>query len=126
MPLLVRRDRNHPSVVIWSICNEKLCDSSSSTNDALRLKALFHSLDPLGGRPVSANSRDNQPFPVGTSSPLDLQGIDYTTEQYNAYHARAPTHPMISSESSSAYSDRDEYGDDSSHVDGYDKKWVGR
>ena len=28
----------------------------------------------MGTRPVSANTRDKQPFPVGPGSPLDLQG----------------------------------------------------
>ena len=27
VPWLIKRDRNHPSVVIWSICNEVLCNS---------------------------------------------------------------------------------------------------
>lgn len=82
MPLLVKRDRNHPSVVIWSICNEKLCNTASSTSDAQRMKGVFHALDPLatGGRLVSANSRNGQPLPVGPSTPLDVIGIDYTTE----------------------------------------------
>ena len=52
---LVLRDRNHPSIIIWSICNEKLCDSSDTLNDAHRLHDLFHSLDPRGARVVSAN-----------------------------------------------------------------------
>ena len=40
VPLLIKRDRNHPSVVIWSICNEVLCDTTGSdwVADALRIK----------------------------------------------------------------------------------------
>ena len=75
----------------------------------------------MGGRPVSANSRNNDPLPVGPATPLDVIGIDYTTEGYDAIHASAPDIPAISSESSSSYSDRDEYGDSSGHVSAYNE-----
>lgn len=120
-PLLVLRDRHHPSVIIWSICNEILCDSQNPLADANRIRQLMHSLDPLGQRPVSANSRDGQPLPIGPTSPLDLQGVDYTTEQYDAYHARNPALPMVSSESSSAYSDRGEWVTTEYHVSPYNE-----
>jgi hypothetical protein len=55
LELLIRRDRNHPSVVIWSLCNEKLCLTSDWVSDALAAKAYIRELDPLGGRLVSAN-----------------------------------------------------------------------
>ena len=42
-------------MVIWSICNEVLCNSADSVNDAIAMKDLMHALDPLGNRPVSAN-----------------------------------------------------------------------
>lgn len=40
VPLLIKRDRNHPSIVIWSICNEVLCDTTGSdwVQDALQMK----------------------------------------------------------------------------------------
>ena len=53
--LLVRRDWNHPSVVIWSVCNEMLCETGDIDGDFTRYVALFKSLDPLGMRVVSAN-----------------------------------------------------------------------
>lgn len=84
VPLMVLRDRHHPSVIIWSICNEILCNTPDAVGDALRLRQLMHALDPRGERPVSANSRDTDPLPIGVGSPLDLQGVDYTTEQVRA------------------------------------------
>jgi len=118
VPLLVKRDRNHPSVIIWSICNEVLCNSADGVADARRLKALMHSLDPLGGRPVSANQNGW----LGPQTPLDLQGFDYGTGNYDQWHSQAPNIPSMSSETSSAVSDRGEYADDpaSGHVTGYD------
>ena len=54
VPYLIKRDRNHPSVVIWSICNEVLCNTGTAA-DAKTMANYMHSLDPLSGRPVSAN-----------------------------------------------------------------------
>ena len=99
---LVLRDRNHPCVVIWSICNEKLCSTSNTLGDAQRMHGLFHSLDPHGQRPVSANFNgwDN------VQTPLDLDGFDYETSTYDKNHKAVPSVPSISSETSSAVSDR--------------------
>ena len=122
VPWLIKRDRNHPSVVIWSICNEVLCNSKGGKNDAIAMKKLMHELDPLGNRPVSANQNGW----VGTGTPLDVQGFDYSTQRYDQWHSQAPGIPEISSETSSAVSDRGEYanvkptGDQGGYVSGYD------
>jgi len=102
MEVMIKRDRNHPSIVVWSICNERLCDTSNPWTDAKRLKALAHRLDPDMGRLVSAN---HNPF-NGHATPMDLMGFDYGPEMYDKWHAEAPGVPAISSETSSAYSDR--------------------
>jgi hypothetical protein len=64
------------------------------------------------------------PWPgrVFTDTPLDLQGFDYTNQNYDQWHSEAPNIPSISSESSSAVSDRGEYYDNATtgHVSGYD------
>jgi beta-galactosidase len=123
VPWLIKRDRNHPSVVIWSICNEVLCNSKDSVNDAIAMKQLMHQLDPLGNRPVSANQNGW----VGPHTPLDVQGFDYSTQNYDKWHAAAPEIPSISSETSSAVSDRGEYANNptTGHVTGYDTDYPG-
>ena len=69
--ILVKRDRNHPSIVIWSLCNEVLCESGNKTGDGLVAEALLRRLDPLGQRPISAKyarrGRDQYPWPVHAS-----------------------------------------------------------
>jgi len=123
IPLLIRRDRNHPSVVIWSICNEVLCNTNDWVADALAAKALMKSIDHAGNRPVSANQNGW----VGPNTPLDVQGFDYSTTNYDQWHAEAPNIPSISSETSSAVSDRNEYANDpvGGHVSGYDNQYPG-
>ena len=59
----------------------------------------MHRLDPFGGRPVSANNNGIN----GASTPLDLQGFDYNTGNYDSWHARAPGIPAISSETSQSF-----------------------
>ena len=97
VPYLIKRDRNHPSIVIWSICNEVLCNTGTA-QDAKDMANLMHSLDPYSGRPVSANQNGY----IGPNTPLDVQGFDYSTGNYDNWHKQAPNIPSISSETSSA------------------------
>lgn len=91
---MVLRDRNHPSVVIWSICNEILCMGFNATA-ARTLVAEIKRLDPEGGRVVSA--AQNMEFDVmrDFGESLDLFGVNYNIVQYDLWHAQYPQQPMI-------------------------------
>lgn len=126
--LLVKRDRNHPSIIIWSICNEILCDcgdgvaSKISLEKAVEIKDAMQTLDPHGQRVISANQNEW----IMENSVLDLLGFDYATNNYDFWYALLPTFPAISSETSSALSDRGEYEDNKAtgHVSAYDTQIV--
>jgi len=46
MAVLVKRDRNHPSVVIWSFCNEGACEGHHETGGYIYYHQMYHvSLD---------------------------------------------------------------------------------
>ena len=63
----------------------------------------------------------------GADTPLDVQGFDYSTQNYDDWHAKNPNTPSISSETSSAVSDRGETTSDAKtgHVTGYDSDYPG-
>ena len=52
MGVLVKRDRNHPSVVIWSFCNEGGCEGDHEAGGP-RFKEIAYRYD--GSRPTLAN-----------------------------------------------------------------------
>lgn len=89
---LILRDRNHPSVIIWSICNELLCERFNTTS-ALLLKEQIEQLDPKGNRPVSAAV--NEEFFKDFGQNLDLMGVNYNIARYKIWHEEHPTQPMI-------------------------------
>ncbi len=118
---MVRRDRNHPSVVLWSIFNEEPMQSTPEGFEmARRMVAAVKELDPT--RPVTAAMNGGMDAPVNVADAVDVVGFNYSIPLYDKYHAAHPAKPLTSSEDSSAVMTRGEYvRDDALHVlDSYD------
>jgi beta-galactosidase len=111
---LVRRDRNHPSVIIWSLANE---EPEQSTETGRRIvsamKRLARKLDP--SRPVTAAM--NAGWGHGISAVLDVQGCNYNNLAIDDFHQEFPRQPMIGTETASTVSTRGIYKND--YVKGY-------
>jgi beta-galactosidase len=106
---MVKRYRNSPSIIIWSIGNEenslqgKLAEQGAKI--AGTMVELCHELDPT--RPVtSAVNGDNE---KGVSEPLDVIGFNYHEEFPDAFHKKHPERPAFLSETASDVSTRGEY-----------------
>ena len=104
----VLRDRNHPSVFIWSIGNEipeqwgNHGKDTSGRSIARELANIVHSLDTT--RPIT--SALNNPYPEGNeiyaSGVLDLVGFNYHQEEYKNFPKKFPGQKFIATESVSA------------------------
>lgn len=89
---LILRDRNHPSIIIWSVCNERLCEEFNATSCVI-LRDMMKNLDPKAGRVVSAAV--NEEFYKDFGSKLDLMGINYNIKRYDSWHYEHPEQPLI-------------------------------
>lgn len=102
---LVRRDRNHPSVIMWSVFNEEPIQGSREGYEMVRrMVKVVKALD--DARPVTAAMNGGMFEPVNVSQAVDLIGFNYLIGDYDPFHKAHPTVPMISSENTSAYSTR--------------------
>ncbi len=109
MESMIKRDRNHPSIIMWSICNEeKEQGTDLGRKRAIALKKIINKLDP--SRPITAAM--NGDWGRGISDVVDLQGFNYNIVQYDPFRKKFPKKPMYGSETGSTVSTRGEYSND--------------
>lgn len=109
---MVKRDRNHPSVFVWSIGNEIVeqwdTTDNSGTVIARELATIVRDLDPT--RPIT--SACNNPDPSNSiirSGALDLIGYNYSIAKFASFPVTFPGKRFIATETTSAIATRGSY-----------------
>jgi beta-galactosidase len=109
---MVKRYRNSPSIILWSVGNEEWHLQSDEAEQGAKIGATMvrrcHELDPT--RVVSAAvNGDNE---KGVSDAFDIIGFNYNLNGPDGYHKEHPKRPLYGSETSSAISTRGAYSTD--------------
>ena len=130
---LVLANRNHPSIVMWSIGNEIPEQGMKGGREtAQHLQDLCHQLDPT--RPVTQGmDRAEAALKNGFAQVMDVPGFNYRVHKYKKNIEQLPQGFLLGSETASTVSSRGVYyfpvtpTDKGVHADGqcssYDVEW---
>jgi beta-galactosidase len=107
---MIRRDRNHPSVIIWSIGNE-IPDQwdSAGAPIARELRGIVRSLDTT--RPITSAMNDPEApnNELSHSGAMDLIGHNYRVDSWKNFFKYFPNGKFLATETTSALETRGEY-----------------
>ena len=120
---LIRRDRNHPSVITWSIGNEEWAieGNEKGARIAKTMQDFVHQVDPT--RPVNAAISGG--WGGGISNVIEIMGYNYLAHgSTDAHHKRNPNQPSIGTEEGSTFATRGIYftNDSLQYQAAYDRK----
>jgi beta-galactosidase len=95
---MIIRDRNHPSVILWSIGNEIPNNNTPEVALTAKLMADYaRKIDP--SRLITSAVPDVSDDKDAYFSAIDVAGYNYAPEKYAYDHGRAPQRVMVATES---------------------------
>ncbi len=103
---MIERDRNHPSVILWSIGNEEWSVEGieAGTRIARKMSEYVHGIDPT--RPTNYGSSGGRELVKG----VDVFGYNYIVQNpVDEYHRRFPDHCAVGTEETSGAGTRGKY-----------------
>lgn len=122
---MVLRDRNHPSIFIWSIGNEiteQWNENPAAGRIGQELSDIVRSLDKT--RPVtSACNNVSVKNTLITAGGLDLVGTNYQHNKIPEFQKMFPGRPIIGTETTSALSTRESYDMPSEVIRRWPARW---
>jgi beta-galactosidase len=127
--VMIRRDRNHPCIVIWSVSNEEFTvqDNDQGRNTARTMQNYVKRLDPT--RPVTYPAPQGDTV-GGINSVIEVRGWNYHPgPDMDKYHAKHPRQANVGTEQGSTTGTRGIYESSAErgHVAAYDEpphRWV--
>lgn len=107
---MIRRDRNHPSVILWSLGNEEWSIEGNIKGARITsvMQAFAHRLDPTHRTTVAISGGWG-----GTSTVVDVVGYNYIHQSNpDQQHADYPQQPGVGTEETTTQATRGVYVDD--------------
>ena len=109
LDIMVKRDRNHPSVIFWSLFNEEpLQNTDEGAKIFRRMKSRVLQLDDSRLLVGAMNGSSME----GAGLEMDMVGINYSLKAIDKLHELHPELPVIGSENNSAVTTRGCYASD--------------
>lgn len=118
--MLIKRDRNHPSVFLWGIGNEEIFSQgrNETARTTMSMKMEVQKLD--GTRPITSavvcwdgvQRFDSARYAMPVTKHLDVMGFNYCSVAWDDYHEVMPEQPVIITEEASNSGTRGCYSTD--------------
>jgi len=106
---MIQRDRNHPSVIMWSMANEEPLEGTKEGANIFKAMAkVVRKYDTT--RPITTAM--NYGWGDGFTLVEDLLGFNYAPDQYDKFHKLFPKLPILGSETASITYTRGKYTTD--------------
>jgi len=122
LEMLIKRDRNHPCVILWSAGNEEPLHLTPAGR-RIAQAMLFRARQLDGTRPVTT-AVSHDPANATVADLIDVMGVNYNLTHFDRLHEKYPQVPLLSSECAATSTTRGWYQADCperGYIYGYDR-----